>query len=144
MIQLHNYQPANSSSAKYVNWKTLNEKAFRKIGFQIHRSDIEKVIGAVSGSIEKVLYYVYKKIQNYHPPSKEDPNKEKNIKIVTETMDYARELSIQMAEKEEVIKELKETVEILETKIKKMEQLNKLKDAKIDSLMRKLDENIGI
>ena len=46
--------------------------------------------------------------------------------------------------KEEVIKELKETVEILETKIKKMEQLNKLKDAKIDSLMRKLDENIGI
>lgn len=59
-------------------------------------------------------------------------------------MDYARELSTQLAEKEEVIKELKETVEILETKIKKMEQLNKLKDAKIDSLMRKLDENIGI
>ena len=24
MVQLHNYQPANSSSAKYVNWKTLN------------------------------------------------------------------------------------------------------------------------
>lgn len=59
-------------------------------------------------------------------------------------MDYARELSTQLAEKEEVIKELKETVEILETKIKKMKQLNELKDAKIDSLMRKLDENIGI
>lgn len=24
LVQLHNYQPANSSAAKYMNWKTLN------------------------------------------------------------------------------------------------------------------------
>lgn len=53
-------------------------------------------------------------------------------------------MSSQLAEKEEIIKELRETIEILETKMKKMEQLNKLKDAKIESLMRKLDENVGI
>ena len=124
MVQLHNYQPANSSSAKYVNWKTLNEKIFRKMNFQIHRNDIEKVIGAVPGSIEKVLYHIYSKIQNYQPPqskSKDDSIlKEKNMKMMSETMDYARELSTQLAEKEDIIKELRETIEILETKMKKM------------------------
>lgn len=72
MVQLHNYQPANSSSAKYVNWKTLNEKIFRKMSFQIHRNDLEKVIGSVPGSIERVLYHIYKKIQNYHPQLSKD------------------------------------------------------------------------
>lgn len=37
------------------------------MNFQIHKNDIEKVIGAVQGSIEKVLYYIYSKIQNYQP-----------------------------------------------------------------------------
>ena len=44
LVQLHNYQPANSSAAKYVNWKTLNEKVLKKIGFQIHRNDVEMII----------------------------------------------------------------------------------------------------
>lgn len=57
---------------------------------------------------------------------------------------FAKELSTQLADKEMVIRELRETIEILETKMKKMEQLSKLKDAKIDSLMKKLDEGIGL
>lgn len=40
LVQLHNYQPANSSAAKYINWKTLNEKVFKKLGFQVSRSDV--------------------------------------------------------------------------------------------------------
>lgn len=38
------------------------------------------------------------------------------------------------------IKELRETIEILELKLKKMEQLNKLKDAKIQTLVSKLQQ----
>lgn len=40
LVQIHNYQPTNSLSSKYINWKTLNEKVFRKIGFNINKNDI--------------------------------------------------------------------------------------------------------
>ncbi len=43
-----------------------------------------------------------------------------------------------LAEKEQVIQELKETVEIMELKINKLEQLIKLKDSKIQTLTSKL------
>ena len=64
------------------------------MNFQIHKNDIEKVIGAVPGSIEKVLYYIYSKVQNYQPQQSklkdESIMKEKNMKMMSETMDYAR------------------------------------------------------
>ena len=41
-------------------------------------------------------------------------------------------------EKDEAIQELKETIEIMEMKIKKLEQLVKLKDGKIQTLANKL------
>lgn len=43
-----------------------------------------------------------------------------------------------IAEKDSAISELKETVEILELKIKKLEQLVLLKDNKIQSLVNQL------
>lgn len=48
------------------------------------------------------------------------------------------ELACQLAEKEDAIVELRNTIEILETKMRKMEELNRLKDVKIESLIRKL------
>jgi predicted RNase H-like nuclease (RuvC/YqgF family) len=44
----------------------------------------------------------------------------------------------QIAEKDQAILELKETIEIMELKIKKLEELIKLKDNKIQSLTNKL------
>ncbi len=41
-------------------------------------------------------------------------------------------------EKDQTIQQLKETIEILELKVKKLEQLVKLKDAKILNLSNKL------
>ena len=46
-------------------------------------------------------------------------------------------------EKDQTINQLRETVEILELKIKKLEQLVKLKDAKIGNLTNKMN-SIGI
>ena len=44
-----------------------------------------------------------------------------------------------LAEKDDVIRELRETIEIMELKIKKMEQLIQLKDEKIQTLTLKLN-----
>ena len=41
-------------------------------------------------------------------------------------------------ERDQTIHQLKETIEILELKIKKLEQLVKLKDSKISNLINKL------
>ena len=43
-----------------------------------------------------------------------------------------------LVEKDQTIQQLKETIEILELKVKKLEQLVKLKDAKILNLSNKL------
>ncbi len=48
-----------------------------------------------------------------------------------------------LIEKEQTIQQLKETIEILELKVKKLEQLVKLKDAKILNLSNKL-QSAGI
>jgi hypothetical protein len=53
------------------------------------------------------------------------------------------ELAAQLAEREDSLRELRSTIEILETKMRKMEELNRLKDVKIESLIRKLEEGIN-
>ena len=46
--------------------------------------------------------------------------------------------AVALAEKEQTITELRETVEILELKIKKLEQLVRLKDSRISTLTARL------
>lgn len=45
-----------------------------------------------------------------------------------------------LAEKDQVIQELRETIEMMELKINKLEQLVKLKDSKIQTLANKLSQ----
>jgi chaperonin cofactor prefoldin len=46
-----------------------------------------------------------------------------------------------LAEKEQTVQELRETIEIMELKIKKLEQLVRLKDSKIQTLANKMQTN---
>ncbi|CAD7972241.1 unnamed protein product [Amoebophrya sp. A25] len=55
LVDLHNYSAANSYAQKMYNWNTMNKKVLKKLGFQLHPSDIEDVIKAVPGAVEKVL-----------------------------------------------------------------------------------------
>ena len=48
-----------------------------------------------------------------------------------------------LLEKEKTIRDLRETVETLEMKVEKMSQLLRLKNAMVDQLRQKLDENIA-
>ena len=34
-VELHNYSQANSVTKKTYNWNTLNQKVFKKLGFQV-------------------------------------------------------------------------------------------------------------
>ena len=41
LIELHNYPAANSYSQKIYNWKTLNTKVFKKMGFQMQQDEMD-------------------------------------------------------------------------------------------------------
>lgn len=55
IIEMHNYSAANSHTQKMYNWNTLNQKVLKKLGYQIHHQDLEDIIKAAPGAIERVL-----------------------------------------------------------------------------------------
>lgn len=57
-VEMHNYQAANSVEKKEYNFKTLNQKVLRKLGFMIHDEDIHFVTRCAPGHVEKVLAMV--------------------------------------------------------------------------------------
>lgn len=58
LVDLHNYSAANSVSQKQYNWKTLNQKVFKKMGFSVNADDVQKVCECTTGAIERVLCVV--------------------------------------------------------------------------------------
>jgi len=145
LVDLHNYVPGNSAQQKISNWSTLNTKVFKKMGFQLAKSDIELVVSASPEAIWRVLSYVRDKIQDYKegktsvesPPHTETrPRAEEMIRMELPRDEYVD----QAREKEQTILELRDTIEFLEIKINKLERLIQLRDAKIQHLEEKRNE----
>lgn len=55
LIELHNYSSANAMTQKMYNWQTLNQRALRKLGFQIPLQDVQDCCNNKAGAIERVL-----------------------------------------------------------------------------------------
>lgn len=80
IVEVHNYVPTHASLQKINNWNMLNrtllsfcnlslismlEKVFRKLGFQVSRPDVDAIIQATPGAIERVLLIVKIKIDEF-------------------------------------------------------------------------------
>ena len=143
LVELHNYPLAHNTQQKLNNWNILNTKVFKKMGFQVSRADIEKIVNAMPQAIEKVLNVVKQKIEEYKEARPEEQMMEEkpvvgNNKKTKVIEPKAVVQNSALKEKEQIIQELKETIEIMENKINKLEQLVKLKDSKIQILNNKL------
>lgn len=146
LVELHNYPQAHSVQQKLTNWNTLNVKVFRKMGFQLARSDIDKMINCVPETVEKVLKMVQDKLEEYRdrkPEQEASPPQAERLQGLAKPkgqpqVEARPQPNNALREKEQVINELKETIEIMESKIAKLEQLVKLKDSKIQILTNKL------
>jgi hypothetical protein len=164
LVELHNYSQANSIKQKMYNLETLNQRTFRKLGYVISRDVIEGVANCRPGTIESVLNGLQLKMAKYRekrtePPSSSAPSPKSrlsgnsagagggmaggrdgqqhafahgNANKPTSTVDEEM-----LLEKEQLIREQQETIEILELKIAKLEQLVRLKDNKIQKLMQR-------
>lgn len=163
LVELHNYTAANSVKQKISNFETLNTRVLRKLNYTIPRSAIEEIVNGKPGSVENVLNSLQFKMAKYREQknipdstSPVDSNSRRGAaspKIQTKLVSTSgREVSqsngramLMMAsvddeilmEKEQQIRELQETVEILELKVAKLEQLVRLKDNKIQKLLQK-------
>jgi hypothetical protein len=165
LVEIHNYPAANSLKQKIYNWETLNTRVLKKLGFTITRPQIEDIVNCKPGTVEQLNTLQYKMakyrekrmVNDGHSPGgsvnqptvddyagnkesePEKPGKHDRGAPKSYSVKAAVENDI-LLEKEQQIRELQETVEILELKIAKLEQLVRLKDNKIQKLMGK---NIG-
>lgn len=157
LVEIHNYPAANSVKQKVYNLETLNLKVFKKLGFSIPHSTIEDIVNCKPGSIEQVLNTLQYKMAKYRErkaqsdsvspkisgkdiddiysmdPREQDRSFEDKVNRTPKVKDTVdKEILI---EKEKQIRELQATVELLELKVAKLEQLVRLKDNKIQKLM---------
>jgi arginine utilization protein RocB len=143
LVELHNYPLAHNTQQKTNNWNILNTKVFKRMGFQISRSDVEKIVNSAPQAIEKVLAVVKQRIEDFKDTRADEPAPiEEKPQIMSKKAKLPdNKVPVQnsaLKEKEQIIQELKETIEIMENKINKLEQLVKLKDSKIQILNNKL------
>lgn len=62
LVELHNYTPSLARNKKLDNWATLNAKVFRKLYFEVPQEEVEDIINAVPGAIERFLRALRTKI----------------------------------------------------------------------------------
>lgn len=65
LIEVHNYPPANSFATKNYNWKTLNDKPFKKMHFSIKTEEINDLCNCVPQAVEKMLMHLQTKMAAY-------------------------------------------------------------------------------
>jgi hypothetical protein len=160
IVELHNYSQANSVKQKIYNLETLNQRTLRKLGYVIPRDVIEGVANSRPGVIESVLNGLQLKMAKYRE-KKADPGSSSVAQskrssggssavgaFSSQEVQHGHDTKPKMAsavtvddeilvEKEELIREQQETIEILELKVAKLEQLVRLKDNKIQKLMQR-------
>merc|ERR1712039_123867 len=173
LIEMHNYSAANSHAQKLYNWNTLNLKVLKKLGYNIHAQDLEDVIKATPGTVERLLKVLQEKIalaqegriqvqqpgraapRGYdkapaerrapsagrHQPPDDLRAQEHTPSAAPSVQKYQRDVDTELlVEKEQTIAELREMVGIMSEKIKKLEQLVRIKDSKIEALNQKMQK----
>ena len=68
LVEMHNYQPANSVKQKLANWHTLQHKVFRKLDLTVPENVLQGVVSMKPGVVEVVLNNLRLKIQQYLAP----------------------------------------------------------------------------
>ncbi|XP_069000165.1 sperm flagellar protein 1 [Embiotoca jacksoni] len=63
LVDLHNYNPANSTQQKLINWDLLNRKVFSKLDFHVPEETVKKIALSTVGVIVPVLSALREKME---------------------------------------------------------------------------------
>ena len=138
MVDLHNYPSCSNSKHKESNWNVLNNKVLKKLHIKLTKNEIDSIIKAEPLAIEKLLQRVYAVLQNKINiginPNKDQSNfamQKNNIDILRKTLE----------EKDNIIKQLKDIVEVLELKLKNSEEMEGILQNKVQQLTEALNKD---
>ncbi|CAD8140877.1 unnamed protein product [Paramecium octaurelia] len=137
LVDMHNYSQANSVKQKKYNWDTLNTKVFKRIGFTLSKEQVDSVISCQSEAIERVLKFVQAKLEYYLENNANSAEKQPQ----QADSQMAPPLLANEWQKDQQLFELRETIEVLEQKLHRMDELMKQKDAKILRYQQLLQQN---
>ncbi|KAM3937022.1 sperm flagellar protein 1-like [Leptodactylus fuscus] len=165
LVEMHNYVPANSSQQKLSNWTILNRKVLSKMNFSVPDDVIRRIVQCTPGVVELVLSTLRQKIEerqrqtqseqvmsplsesnSHSDPGYSTREKSNGTEQGRAPQGYVAaahpdpSLRIQLAEKERALMASQETIQILQAKLRRMEQLLHLKNVRIDDLSRRLQE----
>ncbi|EFO63934.1 SPEF1-like protein [Giardia lamblia P15] len=73
LVELHNYQSTTNSEAKRKNWETLQQKVLKRLQLKLSADEIDALISAKPGAIERVLIRVRSAIMRVSARSEEHP-----------------------------------------------------------------------
>uniref|UniRef100_A0A3B4BJF9 Calponin-homology (CH) domain-containing protein n=1 Tax=Periophthalmus magnuspinnatus TaxID=409849 RepID=A0A3B4BJF9_9GOBI len=144
LVDLHNYVPASGTPQKLSNWVLLNRKVFCKLNFQVTDDTVNKIVLNTPGAIEPILSNLKEKIE-------QRPKQSNNTLVCIFqhcTVYFQPKMNLNVLdsdvrqmvqEKDKEVLSLRETVEILQVKVSKLEHLVRLKDLRIEELTRHLD-----
>ena len=136
IVEVHNYPSANSYAQKMYNWQTLNARVFKKIGWQLRQEELDAICSCQMQAVERMLKQLQVRLSKYGSRSKEEEAAPQRPHAQATPRSAAapprrvgglaggaqvglRDGAVQelLAEKDQNISELRETVEILEIKI---------------------------
>ncbi len=129
MVDLHNYPSCSNSKHKESNWNVLNNKVLKKLHIKLTKAEIDSIIKAEPLAIEKLLQRVYVVLQN---KVNMNTNKEQNNFGIERNNNEILKKTLE--EKDNVIKQLKDIVEVLELKLKNSEEMEGILQNKVQQL----------
>ena len=137
LVDLHNYPSCSNSKHKESNWNVLNNKVLKRIGIKLTKKEINDIIKCEHLAIEHLLQRVYNVLQGKINMNKEQKsnsnfnNQKNNSDMLKKTLQ----------EKENVIKQLHDIIEVLELKLKNSEDMEKILENKVEQLNAALNKN---
>ena len=136
LVDLHNYPSCSNSKHKESNWNVLNNKVLKKMHIKLTKEEINSIIKAEPLAIEKLLQRVYAVLQN-----KVNINANKEQNNIGMERSSNEMLKKTLEEKDNVIKQLKDIVEVLELKLKNSEEMEGILQNKVQQLKEALNNN---
>ena len=132
LVDLHNYPSCSNTKHKESNWNVLNNKVLKRLGIKLNKKEINDIIKCEHLAIEHLLQRVYSVLS-----AKINMNKDKNNLIKSNNEKLRKTLQ----EKENVIKQLHDIIEVLQLKLKNSEDMEKILENKVAQLTEALNKN---
>ena len=137
LVDLHNYPSCSNTKHKESNWNVLNNKVLKRLGIKLTKKEINDIIKCEHLAIEHLLQRLYGVLQSKINMNKDTKNNSNN-NFNKNNIDKLRKT---LEEKENVIKQLHDIIEVLQLKLKNSEDMEKILENKVAQLTEALNKN---